>query len=140
MTNNIDKNSGINKFDIASSNIYERVGGDDFFYTLVDKFYEFIETDKILRPMYPDDLGPGKSHLSKFLIQFWGGPKQYSKQRGHPRLKKRHVEFTIGQKERNIWVRHMFSALNTMNISDTDEMILKTYFENTATAMINIKN
>ena len=137
MTNNIDKNTGINEFNIASSNIYERVGGDNFFYTLVDKFYEFIETDKILRPMYPDDLAPGKSHLAKFLIQFWGGPKQYSKERGHPRLRKRHIDFTIGEKERDVWVGHMFSALHEMEISSSDLKTMENYFKKTATMMIN---
>ena len=131
---NRSENTNLN---IESSNIYERVGGKQFFNDLIETFYEYIETDEILRPMYPDDLNPGKHHLSKFLIQFWGGPNDYSLERGHPRLRKRHVNFQISQKERDIWLKHMFSALESMNMSSSDLRIMKNYFEKTATIMIN---
>ena len=133
MTNQ-PENTNLN---IQSSNMYERLGGDQFFYDLIDTFYEYIESDEILRPMYPEDLRPGKSHLSKFLIQFWGGPNHYSEERGHPRLRNRHIDFGISQKKRDIWVKHMFSALESMEISTTDLKIMKSYFEKTATIMIN---
>ena len=66
--------------DIQINNLYNRVGGEDFFINLVNKFYEYIESDKVLRPMYPEDLNPGKAHLSSFLAQYWGGPNNYSLQ------------------------------------------------------------
>ena len=125
------------KLNIESSNIFERVGGEQFFFTLTDKFYKYVESDDILRPMYPKDLEPGKSHLSKFLIQFWGGPKSYSIERGHPRLRNRHMDFKISQKERDIWVEHMFSALDSMKLSNADLKTMKNYFENTSTLMMN---
>jgi len=131
---NRSENTNLN---IESSNIYERVGGKQFFNDLIETFYEYIETDEILRPMYPEDLNPGKYHLSKFLIQFWGGPNDYSLERGHPRLRQRHVNFQISQKERDIWLKHMFSALESMKMSSSDLWIMKNYFEKTATIMIN---
>ena len=127
----------MNQFNIASSNIYDKLGGEAFFYKLVDKFYDFIESDELLRPMYPEDLEPGKSHLAKFLIQFWGGPKQYSEERGHPRLRSRHMQFPIGDKERNIWVSHMISALKSMDIKQGELKTLQNFFVKTATMMIN---
>ena len=91
----MNKKNNTEKLNIESSNTYDRVGGETFFNNLIDKFYEYIESDEILRPMYPEDLAPGKSHLSKFLIQFWGGPKKYSEERGHPRLKNRHIDLFL---------------------------------------------
>ncbi|MCL0032123.1 globin [Dehalococcoidia bacterium] len=117
--------------------MYHRVGGQSFFVELVDKFYEFVERDTGLRSMYPADLTPGKSHLAGFLSQYWGGPADYSAERGHPRLRMRHIKFSIGNQERNAWIKHMKAALDLMSISSKDHAIMLNYFENTATMMIN---
>ena len=60
------------------NSLYERVGGDAFFTSLVDRFYAGIESDALLRPLYPEDLGPPRRHLALFLAQYWGGPHTYS--------------------------------------------------------------
>ena len=117
--------------------IYERVGGCQFFVVLVERFYQFVETDVSLRPLYPEDLEPGKAHLAAFLAQYWGGPRQYSLERGHPRLRQRHMPFSIGQKERDTWVTHMVSALNSMEISVNEAILMEDYFKRTATMLIN---
>src|SRR5262249_38702015 len=92
---------------------YEAVGGEATFTRLVSKFYAEVETDPILRPVYPSrDLGPAAEHLRLFLMQYWGGPGTYSELRGHPRLRMRHVRFSIGEAERDAWLRHMRSALD----------------------------
>ena len=117
--------------------MYYRVGGQSFFVELVDKFYEFVEADPSLRSLYPADLTPGKSHLAGFLSQYWGGPADYSENRGHPRLRMRHMTFSIGKQERNSWIKHMEAALDLMSISSQDRAIMLNYFENTATMMIN---
>jgi hemoglobin len=117
--------------------VYDRVGGLRFFTELVDKFYELIETDSLLRPMYPEDLNPGKKHLAGFLSQYWGGAIDYTLLRGHPRLRMRHSPFNIGKMERDKWVTHMLSALDGIEISIDDKLILKEYFESTATLLIN---
>ena len=117
--------------------IYERVGGDKFFVELVERFYQFVEVDVSLRPLYPEDLEPGKAHLAAFLAQYWGGPRQYSLERGHPRLRQRHMPFPIGQKERDTWVTHMVSALNSMEISVNEAILMEDYFKRTATMLIN---
>ena len=117
--------------------VYDRVGGLHFFTELVDKFYELVETDSLLRPMYPKDLNPGKKHLAGFLAQYWGGPMDYTLLRGHPRLRMRHSPFNIGKTERDKWVTYMLNSLDDMEISITDKFILKEYFEDTATLLIN---
>jgi hemoglobin len=124
-------------FPIKVATMYERVGGCQFFVELVERFYQFVEADLSLRPLYPEDLEPGKAHLAAFLAQYWGGPHRYSLERGHPRLRLRHMPFPIGQKERDTWVTHMVSALDSMEISVDDATQMEDYFKSTATFMIN---
>ena len=122
---------------IEVATLYERVGGYQFFVELVERFYQSVETDLTLRSLYPEDLEPGKSHLASFLMQYWGGPLRYSLERGHPRLRQRHMQFPIGQKERDAWVTHMVSALDSMDISVDDASLMEDYFTSTAMFMIN---
>ena len=117
--------------------LYEQVGGLPFFTELVERFYKLVEVDSVLRPLYPGDLGPGKVHLARFLAQYWGGPPQYSLERGHPRLRRRHMPFPIGQAERDAWVHHMTSAVRSTDISRENAELMTDYFENTATLMMN---
>ena len=102
---------------MVSANFFERVGGEQTFRTLVERFYAGVATDPLLRPLYPEqDLGPAADRLTLFLIQYWGGPKTYSQTRGHPRLRMRHVPFTIGTAERDAWLRHMAEALQSLEL------------------------
>ncbi len=117
--------------------LYERVGGEPFFDELVEQFYEQVAVDPVLRPLYPDDLGPGKAHLAGFLAQYWGGPPNYSRERGHPRLRMRHAPFAIGRRERDAWVRHMTAAVATSSVSPEDAALLLAYFDDTATFLMN---
>lgn len=117
--------------------MYQRVGGYPFFVELVERFYQLVEIDPVLRSLYPQDLKPGKAHLSAFLAQYWGGPHRYSLERGHPRLRQRHISFSIGQKERDAWVTQMVSAVNSMEISSNEATLMVDYFKSTATLLIN---
>lgn len=117
--------------------MYERVGGDEFFAGLVDRFYAGVAKDAVLRPLYPDDLEAPKDHLTKFLVQYWGGPATYSEERGHPRLRMRHAPFRIGLAERDAWLRHMLGALEAAGLPDDDREEMTAYFTSTATQLIN---
>jgi hemoglobin len=89
--------------------------------------------------MYPEaDLQPAARRLRLFLEQFFGGPRTYSQERGHPRLRMRHAPFTIDQAARDVWVRHMLAALDEADIPDPAYSTLRDYFERTATFMINV--
>lgn len=102
---------------MVSADFYQRVGGEQTFRTLVQRFYAAVATDPLLRPLYPEqDLGPATERLTLFLIQYWGGPNTYSATRGHPRLRMRHVPFTIGSAERDAWLRHMAEALQSLEL------------------------
>ena len=97
----------------AAPTLYSRVGGMPFFEDLVDAFYEGVATDEVLLPMYPEqpDLTGARNRLTLFLAQFWGGPATYSEERGHPRLRMRHLPFHIGPLERDHWLLHMVGAV-----------------------------
>ena len=77
---------------------------------------DVVEADDSLRPMYPDDLEPGKEALAYFLAQYWGGPTTYSDAKGHPRLRMRHVSFRITETERNAWLHHMTAAVDRATV------------------------
>jgi len=95
--------------------LFSRVGGSEFFERLVDSFYDGVASDEVLAPLYPEfpDFDGARRRLTLFLIQYWGGPSTYSDERGHPRLRMRHFPFHVGPDERDRWLRHMASAVET---------------------------
>ena len=125
------------ELDIAG-NFYERVGGSETFRKLVAKFYEGVATDEVLRPMYPEeDLGPAAERLQLFLEQYWGGPTTYQEQRGHPRLKMRHLPFKINPLARERWLLHMRAGVDSLGLAPLLEAELWGYLDRAATAMLN---
>jgi hemoglobin len=119
---------------------YDQVGGLPFFHRLVDAFYEAVETDELLRPMYPDDLTDSKRHFELFLAQYWGGPKTYAEERGHPRLRMRHAPFRITKSARDAWLTAMAAALSAVqdDLSEEQFIELHSYFEMAAHQMRNV--
>lgn len=117
--------------------MFDRVGGVAWFDALATRFYNAVGSDPVLRPLYPDDLEPGREHLRDFLIQYWGGPTDYSDSRGHPRLRMRHAAFAIGIAERDAWYSHMSAAVQAGGLSQPDVAEMLSYFANAATHLIN---
>ena len=120
-----------------TTEIYAEVGGDAPFYALVEAFYAGVEADTVLRPLYPDDLTQAKQHLALFLIQRFGGHTQYQNDRGHPRLRMRHVPFQIGPAESDAWLRCMSHAVDTVAAFAPFRAILQKYFADSAAFLIN---
>jgi hemoglobin len=120
-----------------TAEIYAQIGDDQPFYDLVDVFYAGVDADPILRPLYPDDLTKAKEHLALFLIQRFGGHARYQTERGHPRLRMRHVPFQIGPVESEAWLRHMFHAVDTVPEFSPFRDILRSYFSDSAAFLIN---
>ena len=121
---------------------YELMGGAPFFDALVRRFYEGIADDTVLRPMYPEgDLAPAERRLRMFLAQYWGGPTDYSDERGHPRLRLRHAPYPVDDVARQHWLAHMRLALD-ITIADQGlapvlEDELWRYMIGAAQAMVN---
>jgi hemoglobin len=117
--------------------VYDAVGGMAFFTALVDRFYAHVARDVMLRPLYPDDLGPSAEHLALFLAQYWGGPTTYSDSRGHPRLRMRHAHFSVGTRERDHWLAAMSAALDESNLDPELRQRFDEYFAMAADHLIN---
>ena len=117
--------------------IYDAVGGTPTFERLVDSFYEGVQTDPVLRPMYPEELTESRRRLALFLIQYFGGPTTYSDERGHPRLRQRHLGFSIGSAARDAWLFQMTRALAMLQLPTTEHDEMLRYFTDAATFLIN---
>jgi len=123
---------------MTRTSLYERVGGMPFFERLVARFYEGVASDLPLRALYPEeDLGAAQHRLTLFLAQYWGGPKTYQEERGHPRLRMRHAPFAIDAEQRDRWMTHMRAALASMELSPADADELERYFVFAAESMRN---
>lgn len=120
------------------STFYDEIGGLDTMRRIVDRFYEGVAEDPLLRPMYPEeDLGPAKERFTMFLAQYWGGPGTYSEQRGHPRLRMRHAPFAVTPAARDAWLRHFRAALDEVALTPEQDTQFWEYVTHAAQFMIN---
>ena len=117
--------------------VYDRIG-EEGFARLIGAFYRQVPGDPILGRMYPaDDLAGAEQRLRDFLIGRFGGPPRYIEQRGHPRLRMRHVPFAIDAAARDRWVTLMDGALDEARLPEDVTALLREFFHATATFMIN---
>src|SRR3954454_2699587 len=117
---------------------YDAVGGHETFVALVKRFYEGVASDPPLRALYPEeDLGPAETRFRMFLEQYWGGPTTYSEQRGHPRLRMRHMPFEVTPAQRDRWLTHMMAAVDTLDLAPANDLLLRDYLERAAHSMVN---
>jgi hemoglobin len=117
---------------------YEDFGGAPFFEALVADFYEGVAQDPGLRPMYPEeDLAPAARRLRMFLEQYWGGPRTYSDERGHPRLRMRHAPYGITEHHRDLWLNHMRAALDKRELPPEQDAQMWDYLVLAAHSMVN---
>jgi hemoglobin len=121
-----------------TTTLYERAGGMPFFEGLVGRFYAAVASDPILRPLYPEaDLQGAQRRLTLFLAQYWGGPRTYDDERGHPRLRMRHAPFAIDAAARDRWLGLIRAALAAEPPPADVEAQLDRYLEMAAEAMRN---
>ncbi len=130
---------------VVGATLYQRVGGSPFFFRLIGAFYDRVAADPLLVRLYPEapDLSGARHRLTLFLIQYWGGPTTYSDERGHPRLRLRHLPFRIGREERDAWLVHMTDAIDvaTAELAPADRAAVReellAYFTPAAEQMRN---
>lgn len=117
--------------------VYNQIG-EDGFSRLVHAFYAQVPSDDVLGPMYPaDDLPGAEQRLRDFLIGRFGGPQRYVEARGHPRLRARHAPFVIDQRARDRWISLMTRALDETRLPEESDAVLRRFFDDTATFMMN---
>src|SRR4051794_14518072 len=119
--------------------LYDAAGGMAFFERLVGRFYDGVAQDEVLSALYPEapDFTGARHRLTLFLAQYWGGPTTYNDERGHPRLRMRHMPFTIGPQQRDRWLTHMGAAVAECAPSAEIAAQLMAYFEPAAEQMRN---
>ena len=123
--------------DLTEEQVYERIG-EEGFTRLVRAFYAQVPGDSILGPMYPaEDLPGAEERLRDFLIGRFGGPPRYIEQRGHPRLRMRHMPFVIDRDARDRWVQLMDRALDESALDPAARDLLREFLHGMATFMIN---
>jgi hemoglobin len=117
---------------------YDAVGGEPTFTRLVRHFYAGVAGDPLLRLVYPEDeLADAEERLRLFLMQYWGGPRTYDEQRGHPRLRMRHAPFHIDARARDAWLTHMRAAVTSLDLPPELEQQLWQYLYDAAHALTN---
>lgn len=118
-------------------NLYNLIG-EEGFTRLIAGFYRQVPHDEILGPMYPaEDLAGAEERLRDFLIGRFGGPQRYIEQRGHPRLRARHMPFPIDQTARDRWMQLMENAFAEAALPPEAESFLRQFLGQTATFMMN---
>ena len=122
---------------MTDEQVFETIG-EEGFTRLIRSFYAQVPDDPILGPMYPrDDLAGAEQRLRDFMIGRFGGPPRYIEQRGHPRLRMRHMPFAIDTAARNQWVALMERALDDAQFPKDVDALLREFFHGVATFMIN---
>lgn len=122
---------------MEENQIYAAIG-EDGFTRLVAAFYKQVPTDDILGPMYPKhDFAGAEQRLRDYLIYRFGGSQKYIEERGHPRLRGRHLPFPVTQAARDRWIQLMTNALTEAALPAEVEQHLAAFFDHLATFMIN---
>jgi hemoglobin len=122
---------------LTEEQVYERIG-EDGFARLVRAFYAQVPDDDVLGPMYPaEDLEGAEQRLRDFLIGRFGGPPRYIEQRGHPRLRMRHMPFVVDEAARDRWVLLMGRALDRAGLPGDVSALLREFFGAMATFLRN---
>jgi hemoglobin len=117
--------------------VYKAIG-EEGFTRFVAAFYRQVPHDDILGPMYPaHDLAGAEERLRDFLVGRFGGPPRYIQQRGHPRLRMRHLPFPVDQAARDRWLHLMTRAVEEAAFPEEAASILLQFFDAMSAFLIN---
>jgi hemoglobin len=123
--------------ELPQVSLFERIGGREAVSRIVESFYVRVEGDTHMRPIYPEDLEPGKEKLKLFLEQWMGGEPRYSQLYGHPRLRRRHFPFVIDELAAGRWLRHMREAMTEHGVSAEEQGVIFQHLGPLAHHMVN---
>ncbi len=112
--------------------------GEEGVRSLIAAFYRRVKTDDLMAPMYPDNDWEGaEDRLAKFMLFRLGMSQAYIQKRGHPRLRMRHMPFSIGEAERDRWLKLMGEAMDEVAVPEASKQFLEPFFAQTADFMRN---
>ena len=117
--------------------IYDLLG-EETLAAIVAAFYRRVPGDDVLGPMYPEhDLEGAEHRLRSFLVYRFGGPQTYLKERGHPRLRMRHMPFAVDERARDRWMSLMMAAVDEVGVAPEHRDYLETFLGDIATFLRN---
>jgi hemoglobin len=116
--------------------LYERLGEENL-HKLVDKFYDLVFDDPVIKDLFKSDKEEIKRKQFMFLSQFLGGPPLYSEVHGHPRLRARHLPHVITEEKATAWLKCMHAAIGSLDIAEEMKNELFDRFPKTAFFMVN---
>src|SRR5690625_155557 len=117
--------------------IYEAIGGQPAVDKIIESLYKHIGNHAKLLPIFPEDLEESARKQRLFLTQFFGGPNLYLQDRGHPMLKRRHMEFEITPERKDAWLECMDTALHEAEIEEPYRSAIFERLVITAQHMVN---
>jgi len=117
--------------------IYEAIGGYDKIEEIVNGFYKRVALHPLLIPIFPDDLTETARKQTLFLTQFFGGPRLYEAERGHPMMRRRHLPFPITPSRRDAWLACMAEALEEAAVEEPYRTVMFERMSLTANHMMN---
>ena len=119
---------------------FEALGGEPLVQSLVERFYDLMELDPAyaaLRAVHGPGLTQARQKLTWFLCGWLGGPQHYTERFGHPRLRMRHMPYSIGILERDQWLACMDQAMGEVGMAEALRLRLRDSFFQTADWMRN---
>ena len=117
--------------------IYQLLGAEKLS-AIVAGFYRRVPDDPILGPMYPrHDFAGAEARLRSFLLYRFGGPPDYLRERGHPRLRMRHAPFGVNQAARDRWMELMMASVDEQGVAPEHRAYLERFLGDIATFLIN---
>lgn len=117
--------------------IYDAIGGLETIEKIVEAFYRRVAKHPLLIPIFPEDLTETARKQKLFLTQFFGGPRLYEAERGHPMMRRRHLPFPITPSRRDAWLECMEEALDEANIEEPYRTVMFERLTMTANHMMN---
>jgi hemoglobin len=105
---------------------------------MVAAFYRRVREDDVIGPLYPGgDWAGAEKRLADFIVYRFGGSQTYIEERGHPRLRARHMPFVIGEAERDRWMELMTAAMSEVDIPAAAVPTITAFFGKVAEMMRN---
>lgn len=129
----------------AVGNPYRELGGSEVVLRLVERFYDIMEqTEPALAALHEQDEAGRISRRNRdrfglFLVGWLGGPDDYVRQNGHPRLRMRHANVVVNIAMRDAWLRCMAAAMAEEGLSGLLQKFLRQRFAEVANFMRNVE-
>ena len=124
----------------APATPFDWIGGEPAVHALVERFYDLMDLEPgyaALRATHGSTLADARQKLFWFLCGWLGGPDHYIERFGHPRLRMRHLPFSIGIRERDEWLACMDQAMRETGVDEALRQRLSQSFFQTADWMRN---